>query len=176
MRASERILFRLSDQVIGAAISVHRGLGPGLLESTYEECLSYELVQAELKVERQVALPLSYKALTVSNAYRIDLVVNDALIVEVKSVESLSRLHTSQLLTYLKLTGLPAGLIINFNSALLRDGIKRYVNFLSVAVSARSACSVATPPAVVEGPMLPSAPGPALEESIEEIDSPQPRQ
>jgi GxxExxY protein len=142
MRAQERILFQLSEKVIGAALVVHRALGPGLLESTYEECLSYELVQVDLKVERQVALPLSYKGLNMPSAYRIDLVVNGVLIVEVKNVEQLTRLHTSQLLTYLKLSGLRAGLILNFNSPMLRDGIKRYVNLLPKPVSACSACSV----------------------------------
>jgi GxxExxY protein len=98
------------------------------LESTYEECLSYELIQLNMKVDRQVALPLSYKTLNLINAYRIDLVVNDTLVIEIKNVDKISRVHTAQLLTYLKLSGIKAGLIINFNSAILRDGIKRYVN------------------------------------------------
>jgi GxxExxY protein len=128
MRQEDRILFKLSERVIGAAITVHKALGPGLLESTYEECLSYELVQLDMKVERQVGLPISYKALNLTNAYRMDLVVDGALVVEIKNVDRISRVHTAQLLTYLKLSGIQAGLIFNFNSVLLRDGMKRYVN------------------------------------------------
>jgi GxxExxY protein len=130
MREEDRILFKLSERVIGAAITVHKALGPGLLESTYEECLAYELIQLNMKVDQQVVLPLSYRALNLTNAYRMDLVVEGALVVEIKNVDQISRVHTAQLLTYLKLSGIKAGLIFNFNSVMLRDGIKRYVNSL----------------------------------------------
>lgn len=128
MREEERILFKLSERVIGAAIRVHKALGPGLLESTYEECLCYELIESGLAVERQVGLPLCYKTLNIANAYRLDLVVNESLVVEIKTVDELLRIHSAQLLTYLKLSGIQAGLLMNFNSVVLRDGIKRYVN------------------------------------------------
>lgn len=127
MDPSERVLFDLSERVIGAALVVHRALGPGLLESAYEECLFHELTESGLEVERQIAIPLTYRGVKISNAYRMDLVVNEALLVEIKAVEALSPLHRAQVLTYLKLTGLEVGLVINFNSRFLRDGIKRLV-------------------------------------------------
>jgi GxxExxY protein len=117
----------LSRSVIGAAIEVHRELGPGLLESTYEVCLCEELRIRGIRWERQVALPVRYKGVTMKEAYRIDLVVEGALIVEVKAVEALDPIHESQVLTYLRHTGLRVGLLINFNVAVLKDGIKRLV-------------------------------------------------
>jgi GxxExxY protein len=113
--------------VIGAAIEVHRHLGPGLLESAYEECLCWELKQAGLAVRRQVPLPVLYKEVKLDVGYRLDLVVEDRLIVELKTVESLLPIHEAQLLTYLKLSGLKTGLLLNFNSAVLKNGIKRLV-------------------------------------------------
>lgn len=118
----------LSREVIGCAIAVHRALGPGLLEDTYEQCLAYELKVTGFEVRVQSALPLKYRELTVPFAYRVDLLVNDQLIVELKTVEKLTSLHAAQLLTYLRLANRPAGLLINFNSESLRHGIRRVYN------------------------------------------------
>jgi GxxExxY protein len=117
----------LTEKVIGAAIEVHRHLGPGLLESAYEECLYWELEQAALAVRRQVPLPVLYKEVKLDAGYRLDLVVEGQLIVELKTVEKLLPIHEAQLLTYLKLSGLRTGLLLNFNSTVLKDGIKRLV-------------------------------------------------
>lgn len=117
----------LTQRVIGAAIEVHRHLGPGLLESTYERCLTHELSLSKIRVERQVELPVSYKGLALDNGYRMDLLVEGALILELKSVEKLTGIHDAQLLTYMKLSGLNKGLLINFNEPLLKNGIKRFV-------------------------------------------------
>lgn len=115
----------LTEKVIGAAIDVHRALGPGLLESVYEECLCYELSECGLKFSRQVSLPISYKNVKLECGYRMDLVVSESLIIEVKTVEKILPIHEAQLLTYLKLTGLHTGLIVNFNVPVLKDGIRR---------------------------------------------------
>jgi len=117
----------LTQRVIGAAIEVHRHLGPGLLESTYERCLAHELSLSGIQVERQVELPVRYKGLTLDNGYRMDLLINSSLILELKSVEKLTGIHEAQLLTYMKLSGLNKGLLINFNEPLLKNGIKRFV-------------------------------------------------
>ncbi len=117
----------LTGKVIGAAIEVHRALGPGLLESAYEECLCWELNEVGLRVRRQVPLPVVYKQVTLDCGYRMDLVVENRLIVELKTVETLLPIHEAQLLTYLKLTGIRTGLLLNFNVSVLRDGIKRMV-------------------------------------------------
>jgi len=117
----------VSTKVIGLAIEVHKHLGPGLLESTYEECLAFELRQHGIKFERQVPLPVLYKGIQLDCAYRMDLVVERYLIIEIKTVEQLLPIHQAQLLTYLKLSNLRFGLLLNFNVALLRDGIKRMV-------------------------------------------------
>ena len=114
--------------IIGAAIEVHRHLGPGLLESAYEECLCYELSQAGLRFRRQVAVPVMYKGLKLTCDYRLDLIVEDSVIVEIKTVDNLLPIHSAQLLTYLKATNKPVGLLINFNLPVLKDGIKRLVN------------------------------------------------
>ena len=121
-------LNRLSEQIIGAAIEVHRSLGPGLLESTYEACLEYELLQAGLKVERQKPLPVVYKDVQLDCGYRLDLLVENAIIVEVKSVARLEPVHEAQLVTYLKLADKRLGLLINFNTVILKRGIRRKVN------------------------------------------------
>jgi GxxExxY protein len=120
----------LSEQVIGAAIEVHRELGPGLLESTYEAALQHELSLLGLNSVRQMALPIRYKGLEIDEAYRIDLLVEDALIVEVKTVEAFRPVHTAQLLTYLRMANLHLGLLINFQTVRLIDGIKRQVHKL----------------------------------------------
>jgi GxxExxY protein len=115
----------LSGRIIGAAIEVHRHLGPGLLESAYEACLAYELIERGMKVARQVPLPVLYKGVSVECGYRIDLIVDDLIICELKSVERLMEVHQAQMLSYLKLSGLHLGLLINFNQRVLRHGIKR---------------------------------------------------
>ncbi len=119
---------RLSNVIIGAAIQVHRELGSGLLESAYEACLKYELAQQGLRVESQVSQPVIYKGIHLDCGYRLDLLVEDLIIVELKTVESLHPIHDAQLLTYLKLKNLWLGLLINFNVPLLKNGIKRLVN------------------------------------------------
>ena len=120
----------LSGEIIGAAIEVHRVLGPGLLESAYEECLAWELAQRGLRVTRQSLIPVRYKELTIDEGYRADLVVNEVVILELKCVDSFQPIHTAQLLTYLKMTGLKLGLLLNFKVDIMRNGIKRVVNKL----------------------------------------------
>src|SRR6266849_1116430 len=115
----------LTESIIGFAIEVHRQLGPGLLESAYEECLCYELKQSGLSFRRQVPLPVIYKAIRLDCGYRIDVVVEEQVILELKTVERLMPIHEAQILTYLKLSGLHTGLLLNFNTAVLKDGIRR---------------------------------------------------
>jgi len=117
----------LSNRVIGCAIEVHRQLGPGLLESAYEQCLSYEFNQAGITFQTQFALPVKYKQIELDCAYRIDMLVDSQLIVELKSVDQLLKIHEAQVLTYMKLAKVNVGLLINFNVDLLRKGIKRLV-------------------------------------------------
>jgi GxxExxY protein len=119
---------KLSEAIIGAAIAVHRELGPGLLESIYETCLVHELREAGLAVSQQLAIPIMYKGVRMSNDLRLDLLVDDRIIVEVKAVEDFHPVHQAQLLTYLKLTDKRVGLLLNFNSPVLRNGIKRMMN------------------------------------------------
>lgn len=115
----------LSHDVLGAALEVHRFLGPGLLESAYEECLAHELAVRGIPFIRQVALPVRYKAVRLDCGYRMDLVVEGQLVVEIKAVERLLPLHEAQLLTYLKLSGLWLGLLMNFHAPRLKDGLRR---------------------------------------------------
>lgn len=117
----------ITGQVIGAAIRVHRAIGPGLLESTYEACLAAELDDLDLSYERQLALPATYKGKRIECAYRVDFLIERRVIVELKCVSELDKVHLSQLLTYLKHSGCTTGLLINFNVAMLRDGIRRAV-------------------------------------------------
>ena len=117
----------LTEKIIGCAIKVHRVLGPGLLESAYEVCLAHEVRKAGLQIERQVSLPVVYDGIKLDAGYILDIVVEDAIILELKAVETLLPIHEAQLLTYLKLTGKKLGLLINFNVALLKNGIKRKV-------------------------------------------------
>ncbi len=117
----------ITGQIIGAGIEVHRQLGPGLLESAYRECLCWELHHRGLALERERALPLIYKGVHVEAGYRLDLIVEQRVLVELKAVERLAPVHTAQILTYLKLTGLRVGLLMNFNAEVLRDGIIRVV-------------------------------------------------
>lgn len=124
----DRVLWEKSEQVIGAALRVHTALGPGLLESTYQGCLAAELRASGHSVSTQVALPVRYGGMELDNGYRLDLLVDDEVIVEVKAVEKLTAVHHAQLLTYLRLSERRVGLLINFYSVHLRDGIKRLVN------------------------------------------------
>ena len=117
----------LSNRVIGCAIQVHRELGPGLLESTYEQCVAYELIQAGIPFKIQHPIPVSYKQISLDCGYRVDLLVDDQLIVELKSVEQLLKIHEAQVLTYMKLANIRIGLLINFNVHILKNGIKRFV-------------------------------------------------
>jgi GxxExxY protein len=117
----------VTDRVIGLAIEVHRQLGPGLLESVYEECLCYEMQVQGIPYRRQVQLPIQYKGVHLECGHRMDIVVDEKLIIEIKSVDKLLPLHEAQLLTYLKLSGIRTGLLLNFNAMLLKDGIKRMV-------------------------------------------------
>jgi len=118
---------RVTEKIVGAAIEVHRHLGPGLLESTYETCLAYELQSAGLKVERQKSLPVIYKKIAIDQGYRLDLLVEGQVIVELKSIEKLTSVHEAQILSYLKLSGCKVGLLINFNVKLLKYGVRRFV-------------------------------------------------
>lgn len=117
----------LTEQILKAAFKVHSELGPGLLESAYEECLYYELKQAGFIVDKQKALPLIYYEVKLDAGYRIDLLVENAIVIEVKAVEALNDVHTAQVLTYLKLSGCKIGLLLNFNVASLKYGIKRLI-------------------------------------------------
>lgn len=127
--ATEKKLFEseLTDQIIGKAIAVHSSLGPGLLESVYEACLEYELKSSGFVVERQKSLPISYKGIQFDDGLRMDMVVNELVVIELKCVETLLPVHEAQLYTYLKLSGIRTGLLINFYTKLLKDGIKRIV-------------------------------------------------
>lgn len=118
----------LTREIIGAAIEVHRALGAGLLESAYQTCLERELHLRGLKFESQKPVPLQYKGIKIDNGYRLDLVVEDKVVVELKSVQKIEPIHEAQVLTYLKLTGIKVGLLINFNVLLLKDGLKRLAN------------------------------------------------
>ena len=116
----------LSFQVIGCAIEVHKNLGPGLLESSYEKCLAYELSNLNIPYKQQLALPIKYKSVEIDCAYRIDLLVADEIIIELKSVSQLTAIYEAQILTYMKLANVNTGLLINFNTVVLRNGIKRF--------------------------------------------------
>jgi GxxExxY protein len=117
----------MSERVIGLAIEVHQQLGPGLLESAYEECLCFELKQAGVNFARQAPLPVIYKGVRLDCGYRLDILVDRNLIIEIKSVDRLLPIHAAQMLTYLRLSGCKVGLLMNFNTALLKDGLRRFV-------------------------------------------------
>jgi GxxExxY protein len=117
----------LARAIVDSGLKVHRALGPGLLESAYEHCLAHELGQRGLVVRRQVGLPIIYDGVALDAGYRLDLVVNSRIVVEVKAVEALTRLHEAQILTYLRLSGMPLGFLMNFNVDLFKNGIKRVV-------------------------------------------------
>lgn len=117
----------LSGRIIGAAIEVHRHLGPGLLESAYEECLNYELVKSGLSVRRQEPVPVLYKEVSLEFGYRIDILVENLIVVELKAVDALLPVHEAQVLTYIKFARKKLGLLINFNVTLLKNGLRRYI-------------------------------------------------
>jgi GxxExxY protein len=119
-------LNKITEKIIGCAIEVHRNLGAGLLESAYEECLAFELQNAGLTVKRQVATPVVYKEIKLECGYRIDLLVENAVIIEIKSVDALALIHEAQILTYMKFAGKEIGLLINFNVTVLKNGIRRF--------------------------------------------------
>ena len=118
----------VTEKILGAAIEVHRHIGPGLLESAYEECLCLELSNCGLRFQRQVHLPVQYKGVRLDCAYKMDLVVEDSVIIEIKAVDALLPIHKAQLLTYLRASGKRTGLLINFNVVMLKDGIRRVLN------------------------------------------------
>lgn len=126
--ASVRSTDQITEKIIGSAIAVHKALGPGLLESAYEECLCFELAEAGLEFKRQVALPVVYKGVKLDCGYRMDVVVEESVIIETKAVERIVPVHEAQLLSYLKLTGIKVGLLLNFHVPVLKSGIKRIVN------------------------------------------------
>ncbi len=118
---------KITQNIIGAAIEVHKALGPGLLESAYQECLFYELKAMGYSVQKEVSQPITYKDITLDHGYRIDLLVEN-IVVELKTVERFTEVHTAQILTYMKLGNYPLGLLLNFNTKLLKNGIKRFIN------------------------------------------------
>jgi GxxExxY protein len=136
---------QITERIIGAAIEVHRHLGPGLLESAYEECLCYELNQMGLQFKRQVRLPVLYKGVRIESAHKMDLLVEDAVVVEIKATEDVAPVHSAQVLTYLKFSGKHVGLLINFNVPVLKDGLKRIVNHYTGPAIALSELSSAAP-------------------------------
>jgi GxxExxY protein len=118
---------KLTEMIIGAAINVHRVLGPGLLESAYQECLLFELRSIGLSVTKEIALPIIYRDIKLDHGYRIDLLVENKVVIEIKTVEAFTDVHTAQILTYMKLGNYPIGLLVNFHTKLLKDGIKRFI-------------------------------------------------
>jgi GxxExxY protein len=158
----------LTDKIIGAAIEVHRHLGPGLLEAVYEECLCYELSRMGLKFERQVHLPVNYKGIKFESAYKMDLVVEDTIVVEIKAIEDMLPVHSAQLLTYLHSSNKRVGLLINFNVPILKNGLKRIVNRYA---GPRPTPNVSAPSAF-ESLNLPSSPrlSPRLRDSASKIE------
>ena len=117
----------LTEKIIGCAIEVHRTLGPGLLESAYQECLFYELMSQGIWVEKEISLPIIYKEIKIDHGYRIDLLVENRVVIELKTVEKFTDVHTAQILTYMRLGEHSKGLLINFNTKLLKNGIKRFI-------------------------------------------------
>jgi len=118
----------LSKTIIGCAIEVHKQLGPGLLESAYQECMYYELTQIGLEVQKEKPMPIVYKEVKLDHGYRIDLLVEEKVVIEIKTVEAFNEVHTAQVLTYLKLGNYKLGLLLNFQTSMLKDGIKRIIN------------------------------------------------
>ena len=119
---------KITEKIIGAAIEVHKALGPGLLESAYQECLFFELKSLGFKVKKEISLPIVYKEIKLNHGYRIDLLVENTIVLELKTVEKFTDVHSAQILTYMKLGDYPLGLLINFHTKLLKNGIKRFIN------------------------------------------------
>lgn len=119
---------KITENIIGAAIEVHKTLGPGLLESAYQECLFYELKILGYSVIKEISLPIIYKDIKLDHGYRIDLLVENKIVIELKTVEAFTDVHTAQILTYMKLGNFPLGLLFNFHTKLLKNGIKRFIN------------------------------------------------
>src|SRR5690606_37153390 len=119
---------KITENIIGAAIEVHKTLGPGLLESAYQACLFYELKNLGYSVIKEVSLPIVYKDIKLNHGYRIDLLVENKIVIELKTVEAFTDVHTAQILTYMKLGNFPLGLLFNFHTKLLKNGIKRFIN------------------------------------------------
>ncbi len=118
--------FSLTQEIIGKAILIHQSLGPGLLESTYKECLFYELNQSGFQVRKEIPLPIVYKDVKLDHGYRIDLLVENKIVLELKTVEQLNEVHQAQVLTYMKLGGFPLGYLLNFNVSLMKNGVRRF--------------------------------------------------
>ena len=119
---------KITENIIGCAIQVHRALGPGLLESAYQECLLYELKAMGYSVQKEITQPIIYKDITLDHGYRIDLLVENKIVIELKTVEKFTEVHTAQILTYMKLGDYPIGLLLNFKTKLLKNEIKRFIN------------------------------------------------
>ncbi|WP_417860080.1 GxxExxY protein [Winogradskyella sediminis] len=119
---------KITENIIGAAIEVHKTLGPGLLESAYQECLFHELKALGYSVQKEVSRPIIYKDISLDHGYRIDILVENKIVIELKTVEKFTDVHTAQILTYMKLGDYPIGLLLNFNTKLLKNGIKRFIN------------------------------------------------
>ncbi|MGJ8548593.1 GxxExxY protein [Winogradskyella wichelsiae] len=122
---------KITENIIGAAIEVHKALGPGLLESAYQECLFYELKKMGYSVQKEITQPITYKDITRDHGYRIDLLVENSIAIELKTVEKFTDVHTAQILTYMKLGNYPIGLLLNFKTKLLKNGIKRFINTIT---------------------------------------------
>jgi GxxExxY protein len=119
---------KITENIIGCAIEVHKALGPGLLESAYQECLYYELTAMGYSVLKEVSQPITYKEITLDHGYRIDLLVENKIVLELKTIEKFTEVHSAQILTYMKLGNYPLGLLLNFHTKLLKNGIKRFIN------------------------------------------------
>lgn len=119
---------KITKNIIGCAIEVHKALGPGLLESAYQECLYYELTAMGYSVLKEVSQPITYKEITLDHGYRIDLLVENKIVLELKTIEKFTEVHSAQILTYMKLGNYPLGLLLNFHTKLLKNGIKRFIN------------------------------------------------
>ncbi len=128
----------LTEQIIGLCIKLHKTLGPGLLESTYQRCLEYELGKTGIPFQSEVFMPVKYETLHIDNGFRVDLIIDNQVIIELKSVEKITEIHKSQILTYLKMSGLSLGLLINFKEPLLKHGLHRFINSAPSAETLRT--------------------------------------
>lgn len=126
-----------TEQIIGLCIKIHKNLGSGLLESTYHRCLEYELTKTNIPFQSEVSMPVRYEGLVIDNGYRADLIIKNQVLIELKSVEKITDIHKSQTLTYLRMSGLPTGLLINFKEPLLKNGVYRFINSVNSADTLR---------------------------------------